>query len=72
MADVMRLKNNAPFPIGGRKPGEEWDEQCEDGVPLALFWRKRLKDEELFKAGHIAVGKPKTAVAAAPAKTKGD
>lgn len=67
MAETLRLKNTAPFSIGGKKPGEEWDEPCDGGTPLALFWRKRLKD-----ADAIEIVKPKAAVAAASAKTKGD
>jgi len=67
MAQTIRLRITAPFAIHGKKPGDEWDEPAEDGVPLKREWRKRLDDEATYKTGHVVVTTSAPAKPAAPA-----
>lgn len=50
----LRLKVTGPVPIGGHRPGEEFLVRCDDeGIPVDLYWRRRLADEDTHAPGAI-------------------
>lgn len=69
---LLKLKNASPVTIHGKRAGEVFTIVVDDdGVPLDLVWRKRLRDEARLRLGHIVpvvadAGAAPPAAAAAP------
>jgi hypothetical protein len=56
MMATLTLKNASSVNIHGKRPGDEFEIETDDeGTPLDLLWRKRLKDERDFSLGDIIV-----------------
>lgn len=56
MGKTVRLRVCGPTPIHGREPGEEFEiETDNDGEPIDILWRKRLRDEALFRVGAVEI-----------------
>jgi len=52
----LTLKNIGQVALGGKRPGEQFAIDCdEDGVPTDIYWRRRLRDEEVHNCGVIVV-----------------
>jgi hypothetical protein len=56
----VRLRITSTLPLHGRHPGEEFSvEVGPDGQIADALWRKRLKDEQAYQTGAVAiVGSP--------------
>jgi len=52
----LTLKITGSVPLGGKRPGEQFLVDCnEEGAPTDIYWRRRLKDEDVHKCGAVAV-----------------
>lgn len=60
------LTNTTSVPIGGKRPGATFSvEADDDGVPVDIFWRKRLADNSVVKADAADSAAPAAPVARA-------
>lgn len=55
---TLKLKITGPVALGGKQPGDVFELPAEDGIPLDLYWRRRLEDEKNFGGGHVTVVAP--------------
>jgi hypothetical protein len=63
----LKLTITGPAAIGGKNPGDVFNiEADEDGVPLDIFWRRRLRDEDLYAPGAVARVLPEPVLASPP------
>ncbi len=60
----ITLKNIGTVPLAGKKPGDVWSVDCDaEGTVLDPYWRKRLREEEIYKVGAIEVVKSESSPA---------